>query len=118
MIEQINSWFLLASGIATGIAGFYAWITLRKEVTKRDISEARKLTKVQDVEGDEAIVRQIDLLLNQISLMSENMLKDKIDLSNTKVKEIRYKEAIERIKNSCNDCKFNIEKVLTDLNLH
>ena len=116
-LDKIQSFWLLLTGIATGIGGLYTWLKLSKVTINKDISEGRKQTKVNDVEGDEAIVRQIDSLLNQISIMSESMLKDKIELSNSKYKEIRYKDALERIKHNCDDCKLTIDKVLSDLKL-
>lgn len=117
-LEEINSLWLMISGIVTGIGTFYAWINLKKYITKQNISESKKISKLSNVEGDEAIVKQIDFLLNQISLMSESMLKDKIAMSESNIKEIRYKEAISRIKQMCNICKINIETVLKDLNLN
>ena len=70
------------------------------------------------------MVEQIDYLLNQITLMSDSMLKDKIELSQTKTKEIKYierdnrfQEAIKMIKMSCENCKISTEKILNDFML-
>ena len=123
-LNEVNDFWLFLGGILSAIGGAYIWIKTTKSKILSDVSENKKSVKLNDVEGNKAMVEQIDYLLNQITLMSDSMLKDKIELSQTKTKEIKYiekesrfQEAIKLIKLSCENCKISTEKILNDFKL-
>ena len=123
-LSEISEVWVFLSGIFVALGGLFAWLKTTKSKLLKDNSENKKNVKINDVEGNKAMVMQIDYLLNQITLMSDTMLKDKIELSQTKTKEIKYIErenrfiaAIEIIKLACEKCKINTEKILKDFQL-
>ena len=123
-LENINIVWLFICGVFTAAGGLFIWLKTTKTNVLKDISENKKSIKVNDVEGNKAMVEQIDYLLKQITVMSDVMLKDKIELSQTKTKEIKYQdrenrflEAIKMIKLACESCKINTERILNDFEL-
>jgi hypothetical protein len=116
-LTLLESIFALTTSFLGGTGTLYAFFRHRTNQDKKTTSELKKDTKISDVEGDEAIVKQIDFLLNQIANMSESMLKDKMELASSKTNEIIYKNAITHIRLACNGCKDTIDKVLNNLNI-
>lgn len=121
---ELNGVWIFISGVISSAGGLFVWLKTTKTTVLKDISENKKSIKVNDVEGNKAMVEQIDYLLKQITIMSDVMLKDKIELSQTKTKEIKYQdrenrffEAIKMIKLACESCKINTERILNDFQL-
>ncbi len=124
-LTQINEWWVLITGIITGIGGFLAWIKLRKYNEAKDISQSKKETKFNNVDGDTALVNQIDLLLIKITALSDVIIKIQTELSIMKDKELSYKSAFHRLTLLCDEvckdavfCKSKIQQILTDLKLN
>lgn len=123
-LDEAKEFWVFISGVVVALGSLFIWLKTTKSNVLKDISENKKSIKVNDVEGNKAMVEQIDYLLHQITLMSESMIKDKIELSQTKTKEIKYQdrenrflEAIRMIKLACESCKINTERILNDFQL-
>jgi uncharacterized membrane protein len=116
-MQNINNWWLVLSGVVSGALTLFGTIKLFNHNTKKDISEAKNKTKVFDVEGDKAVIEQLNYLLSTIAVMAESSLSDKIKVSQMSLKEIRTKEAFEKIKMVCAHCKEEIQEIINHANL-
>lgn len=97
LLQQI---FAFIVSFATGVGTFYTWLKFRKTEEKKNLLE------------------QLNNVLDEVSKMSAQMLKDRLDLSKSKTREIQYEAAIERIRNACSKCSTDIDDVLKDLKLY
>jgi len=120
--EKLNGWFGLLTGVITGLGGFYIWLNVSKYNIKKDISEAKRNTKVSNVEGDEAVLEQLDKLLSRIATISSAMLDLQIELSDVKTKEVAYKSVINsliklclKISDNVKECELEVEKIISEL---
>lgn len=124
LIENINGWYSLIALVCGGIGSLITWFSMRRFVKKKLISEYRRDEKVNNVEGDEKLVGQLDILLNKVAEMSEAMLEIQVELNFMKNKELSYKSAFHRLNLLCDEiceksefCKEKIRVILQDLNL-
>lgn len=124
LIDKINGIVLLISTLFTSIGAFITWVLTRKYEQKKVVSLTKKETKINNVEGDTALINQLDLLLKKVADMSEAMLKVQEQISELSEREYSYKAAFHRLTLLCDEvctdaefCKMKIKKVLTDLKL-
>jgi len=128
IIEEINDWYIFISTALMGVGGLISWFGLRtyeKTRNKARISENKKDIKVNSIAGDEAILTQLNDLLNRIALMSGHIHEMQVELNELKEKEIAYKSAFKRLLIACSEicdqselCKERINNVLEDLNIN
>lgn len=96
LIQQIFAFLTVFAG---GIGTFWTWLKFRETDEKKNLLD------------------QLNNVLDEVSKMSEQMLKDRLNLAKSKTMEIQYQTAIERIKNACNKCADEVDEVLNDLNI-
>ena len=125
ILEQINGWFISISSVFTAVGGLITWILMRKHVISKDISLNRKETKINNVDGDTALMNQLDLLLTKVTVLSETVIEVQSQLSALQNKELSYKSAFHRLMLLCDEvctdasfCKNRIQQVLHDLKLN
>ncbi len=113
------------SGIATGMVGVWGWFKFRKRNQEKTLSEIKKETKVNNVDGDTALINQLDILLVKVSVMAEIQIKIQTELAILQNKELSYKAAFHRMLLLCDEvcensefCKSKINAILTDLKLN
>ena len=124
MIENIDSLWVIITGSIAGIGSILAWLKRKKTNDAKDISQNRKDTKINDVDGDAALINQLDSLLLKVTSLSEVIIKIQTELSIVKDRELSYKSAFHRILLLCDEvctdtvfCKQTINKILEDLKL-
>jgi hypothetical protein len=93
----------IVSGIATAVGSVMTWLGLRKYEQQRAISDVEKNTKINNVDGDKALIDQLDLLLNKVAAMSQMLYKLQEELHHLNTKEFNYKSAIFRIRLICQE---------------
>lgn len=125
MIENLNNWYVLIVGIFTGAGSFVGWVQMRKYNKEKDISQNRKETKINNVDGDAALINQLDSLLVKVTALSETVVRVQSELSDMKNKVSSYKSAIHRMFLLCDEvckdadfCKGKIKSILKQLNLN
>lgn len=125
MIENIDSLWVIITGIIAGIGSILAWLKRKKTNDAKDISQNRKDIKVNDVDGDAALINQLDSLLLKVTSLSEVIVKIQTELSIVKDRELSYKSAFHKILLLCDEvcqdtvfCKQTINKILEDLKLN
>lgn len=100
------------------------WYFTRKLVKRQEISKIKKETKINDVEGDEAVAAQLDLMLERVAKMAQRMY-DELELkSEANSKILAYEAAFSYLiilcSESCDDpelCKEKVMGVLKKFNL-
>lgn len=123
-IEIFEKIFNLLNIVLVSAGGLGTWLYMAKYNKNKNISSAVKDTKVNNVDGDKALVDQLDMLLSKVAAMSESMLKVQAELSELTNLIYSYKSAIRRMKANCNEfckdaefCRRCIDNILIDLNL-
>jgi len=115
MLDNLNSISVLINTLFLGVGGVAVWFYTFKYRIRSERSSAKKESKVNDVEGDNAIIEQIDILLKKIATMTEYTLK--IQEENAAIKEysLENKSAIisasNRITELCGMLSKNSEDV-------
>lgn len=109
---------------SSGLGGLFIWLYMVKYDKAKNISLAKRETKINNVDGDNALVEQIDMLLIKFAAMSEAMLKIQEQLHIATNRDYSYESAIHKIKVSCNVfckdadyCIAKFDKILEDLQL-
>jgi hypothetical protein len=102
--------------IFTGLGSFATWVFTAKPNLLKLNSEADKDSKVNSVDGDKALVEQMDFLLTKMSSFSEIILKSQEELSKEKSKNIRYRGVISNVENMCNDFSVNVDECKKKIN--
>lgn len=122
--EIFEKIFSILNIVIAGIGGFITWLYMSKYEKKKNIASAVKETKVNNVDGDKALIEQLDILLLKVATMSESMLKVQAEVSELTNVHYSYRSAIHRIKLKCDEflkdadsCKDCIDKILSELNL-
>jgi hypothetical protein len=89
--------------LCTSIGGLIAWIGVRKFEKNKAISSLRKETKINNVEGDEAILNQLDSLLLRVASMAQVIIeKEKLkSISDTKI--LAYQSAFNHLRIFCSE---------------
>jgi len=115
MLDNLNSISVLINTLFLGVGGVAVWLYTFRYRVRSERSSAKKESKVNDVEGDNAIIEQIDILLKKIATMTEYTLK--IQEENAAIKEysLENKSAIisasNRITELCGMLSKNSEDV-------
>lgn len=127
ILEEINGWYILISTALVGLGSLISWFGMRKYQkikNKALISENKKDIKVNSIAGDEALLIQLNDLLNRIAVMSNSIHTLQIEMNNFKEREISYKSAFKRLLIACNElcdeselCQERIKNVLEDLDI-
>ncbi len=124
LVDKLNGVVVLISTLFTSIGALITWILTKKHEQNRAVSLSKKETKVNNVEGDTALINQLDLLLKKVADMSEAMLKVQEQISDLSNREFSYKAAFHRLTLLCDEvctdaefCKLKIKKVLTELKI-
>lgn len=86
---------------ASGLGGFVIWLLMAKTNLVRDKSVANKDTKISNVEGDTAILNQIDELLTRLANMSNVVIKLQEEVTTLRTNSIQRRAIIQRINNIC-----------------
>lgn len=122
-IKEIAELIILILG-SGGLGGVFIWLYMVKYEKEKNISAAKKETKVNNVDGDNALVEQIDMLLLKFAAMSEAMVKIQQQLSIATNTEYSYRTAMHQIELSCkmvckdaDYCIARFDKILQDLKL-
>jgi hypothetical protein len=126
MLDNLNSISVLINTLFLGVGGVAVWFYTFKYRIRSERSSAKKESKVNDVEGDNAIIEQIDILLKKIATMTEYTLK--IQEENAAIKEYnlsnksaiisasnRITELCEMLNKSSEDVKQGILDALDNL---
>lgn len=124
-IENINGWYVFITSVATGVGALVTWFLTVRHIQENSISKNRKETKVNNVDGDAALIAQLDTLLAKVTVMAEVQLKIQAELAALQNKELSYKSAFHRLKLLCDEvckdsmfCKGKIDTILKELNLN
>ena len=125
LLGELGSLFISTlGGLFTGVAGVWAWLKFRKRNEEKTLSEIKKDTKVNNVDGDTALINQLDILLAKVTVMAEIQIKIQTELAILQNKELSYKSAFHRMLLLCDEvcdksefCKGKINSILTDLKL-
>lgn len=127
ILEQINGWYVLISTGLVGLGSLISWIGMRKYQkikAKALISENKRDIKVNSIAGDEAVLEQLNGLLNRIAIMSNSIHTLQVGMNELKEKEISYKSAFKRLLIACTElcdeselCQQRIKNVLEDLDI-
>ena len=88
-IKELAELAILISG-SGGLGGLFIWLYMVKYEKEKNISAAKKETKVNNVDGDNALVEQIDMLLLKFAAMSDAMVKIQQQLTIATNKEYSY----------------------------
>jgi hypothetical protein len=111
-------------GLITGMAGVWGWLKFRKNNEDKTLSELKKETKVNNVDGDTALINQLDVLLAKVTVMADIQIKIQTELTTMQNKELSYKSAFHRMLLLCDEvcdksefCKGKINEILTELKL-
>lgn len=126
LIGELSSLIISTiSGIITGIVGVWGWLKFRKRNEDKTLSEIKKETKINDVDGDTALINQLDTLLTKVTVMADIQIKIQTELTILQNKELSYKSAFHRMLLLCDHvcdksefCKTKINEILTDLKLN
>lgn len=121
-ISTIITWLAPLSAL---LGMFLTWFYTRKHAYNKIASEQRKETKVNDVEGDTAILNQMDSLMERLAKMSEEIYKGRKSNSTLNTKIIAYESAFSSLLIACSQfcadpehCKEKISEILKKYGLH
>lgn len=125
MVKEINEWYVLVTGFITGTGSLVTWFLTKRYAQENSISKNRKETKVNNVDGDAALIEQLDTLLAKVSALSEVIVKIQSESAAIKDRELSYRSAFHRLKLLCDEvctdaafCKGKIDSILNDLKLN
>ena len=121
-LEYINNWAVAIASIISGGVSYLIHFKLNK---KKQKTETEKDIKINSVKGDQALIDQLDSLMDKIASMSVSMIKIQGELTELGKKELSYQTAIHKMrlhcKEFCNDtelCLKCIDRILRELNLN
>jgi hypothetical protein len=124
-MENISTILTWLGPLSTALGIFLTWFYTRKVMYKKLASEHRKETKVNDVEGDTAILNQMDSLMERLAKMSEEVYESRKSNSALHTKIIAYESAYASMLLACSQfcadpefCKEQIAETLKKYGIH